>query len=252
MKAIILAGGKGTRLLPYTALLPKPLMPIDDMPVLELLLRQFKQYGVVEVVLAVNHLHHLIRSFFGDGSAFGLKITYAMEDKPLGTAGPLAACLDQMSPHFLACNGDLLTNLDFAKMAKVHVEQNAAATIATHDRHVQMEFGALTLSEEGHVTEYSEKPSLSFKACMGMYVLDREKVRPHHHVDTHLDMPDLMRRLMGNNETVHSYAEDCIWLDIGRPEDYAKAQEMFSRDRSVFLGSEGAQSRAAARPISRP
>ena len=134
MKAIIMAGGKGTRLKPFTASFPKPLVPIGDMPVLELLLRQLKQSGIDEVILAVNHLHHLIRAFCGDGSSFGLKIDYVLEDKPLGTAGPMAAVLNELSYDFIVTNGDLLTNFSIPEMVRRHEETKAAASIAVFDR----------------------------------------------------------------------------------------------------------------------
>ncbi len=235
MKAIVMAGGKGQRLLPYTALLPKPLMPIGDMPVLELLLRQLKYYGVEEVILAVNHLHHLIRSFFGDGSVLGMSISYSIEDRPLGTGGPIAPNLDRLTEHFIVSNGDLLTNLNFAAMARAHADANASATIATHRRTLHVEFGALTVDEQDRITEYKEKPSLHFNAGMGMYVLSREAIRPFIHKDTHLDMPDLVRSLISRGDVVQSYMEDCTWLDIGNPEDYAAAQVRFEQDRTSFL-----------------
>ena len=235
MKAIVMAGGKGARLLPYTALLPKPLMPIGDMPILELLLRQLKHHGVTEVILAVNHLAHLISSFFGNGEKLGMRITYSVEDRPLGTAGAIATNLDALSEHFIVSNGDLLTTLNFRAMVNAHLEADASATLAAHRRTAQMEFGALTVEADDTITEVREKPTLHFNAGMGMYVLSREAVRPFFGRDEYLDMPDLVRKLIQRGDRVRAYMEDCTWIDIGRPEDYGTAQEQFVANRSFFL-----------------
>jgi NDP-sugar pyrophosphorylase family protein len=235
MKAIIMAGGKGARLMPYTALLPKPLMPIGDMPILELLLRQLKQYGVTEVILAVNHLAHLIASFFGEGEKLGIKITYSVEDRPLGTAGAIAANLEDLSDDFIVSNGDLLTTLNFRAMIAAHLNAGASATLAAHRRTIQVEFGALTIEKDDSISEVREKPTMHFDAGMGMYVLQREAVRPFFQPDTYLDMPDLVRSLISRGDRVQAYMEDCTWIDIGRPEDYGAAQEQFVANRAFFL-----------------
>ncbi|AMB47084.1 MULTISPECIES: sugar phosphate nucleotidyltransferase [Methylobacteriaceae] len=235
MKAIILAGGKGTRLMPYTAVMPKPLMPIGEMPILELLLRQLRQHGVTDVILAVNHLHHLIRSFFTDGSNLGLNITYRVEDKPLGTSGPIAANLEQLPDHFIVTNGDLLTTLNFSAMVREHLDRGAAATIATHRRTLQADFGALTVGPDFTVSEYREKPAMHFEASMGLYVLSKKAVAPLIPADTFFDMPDLVRALLASSQKVVSYVEDCEWIDIGRPDDYARAQEQFTARPDHFL-----------------
>ena len=140
MKAIVLAGGKGRRLAPYTKILPKPLMPIGDMPILEVILRQMKIAGIDEVVLTVGHLSELMRAFFQNGEQFGLKISYSYEDKPLGTAGPIAL-IDGLDESFLVTNGDVLTTLRFGELLRFHKEQNAAATIAAHQRDVKIDLG---------------------------------------------------------------------------------------------------------------
>lgn len=235
MKALILAGGKGARLLPYTAVMPKPLMPMGEMPILELLLRQLRYHGVTDVILAVNHLHHLIQSFFTDGSKIGLNITYRVEDKPLGTSGPIAANLADLPDHFIVTNGDLLTTLNFGAMMREHIERGASATIATHRRTIQADFGALTVDNDLVVKEYREKPSMHFEASMGLYVLSRVAVTPLIPADTFFDMPDLVRALIAASNKVISYVEDCEWIDIGRPEDYARAQERFVAQPEYFL-----------------
>ncbi len=237
MKAIIMAGGKGSRLHPYTALLPKPLMPIGDMPVLELLLRRLSRAGVEEVFLAVNHLRHLIEAFFGDGSRMGLKLHYSLENKPLGTAGPIAAVLNQLGDEFVMANGDLLTTLDFAAMIRSHRESQADATVGVYPREVKIDFGLVQADADMRVTAYLEKPSYHHLVSMGIYVLNADRVRGCVQPDTYLDMPDLLKRIMGEGGEVRCFRSDCFWLDIGRPDDFARAQELYEQDPQLFLGA---------------
>ena len=236
MKAIILAGGKGSRLYPYTALLPKPLMPLGDMPVLELLLRRLRQGGVDEAFLAVNHLRHLIEAFVGDGSRMGLRLHYSQEDRPLGTAGSIAAVLDQLGDDFLVANGDLLTTLDIAALIGFHREKRAAATIGVFPREVMIDFGLLEVDADMRMTAYTEKPRREHLVSMGIYVLNAASVRRFVQPETYLDMPDLLRTMQQNGADVRCFRSDCFWLDIGRPDDFAQAQEIYQRDPQVFLG----------------
>lgn len=237
MKAIVLAGGKGTRLYPYSALLPKPLMPLGNMPILELLLRQLRRAGVDEVFIAVNHLRHLIEAFFGDGSRFGLKINYSIEDKPLGTAGPIAAVIDQLGDDFVMTNGDLLTTLDIADMIRFHHETKAACTLGAYPREVKIDFGVLELDAEMRMTAYLEKPSYHHLVSMGIYVLNSTKARPFLLQDTYLDMPNLVCQMREAGSDIRAFRSECFWLDIGRPDDFAYAQELYEKDPSIFLGS---------------
>ncbi|KVT29254.1 sugar phosphate nucleotidyltransferase [Burkholderia ubonensis] len=236
MKAVVMAGGKGARLQPYTALFPKPLMPLGEMPVLELLLRQLRNAGVTDVFLAVNHLHHLIRAFCEDGSRFGLNIEYSLENNPLGTAGPLGKLIDDVGENFIVTNGDLLTTFDIGQFIDNHLTTGASATIGTYEREVKIDFGLLQTDDEMHLLGYLEKPVTKHLVSMGIYVLNRDAIRPHVQPDVYLDMPDLMKRLVaeGSQVTCHRQ-ENSFWLDIGRPDDYALAQDMFAKQRNLFL-----------------
>lgn len=238
MQVVIMAGGRGTRLGPYTATFPKPLVPIGDMPILELLMRQLKHAGVTEVILAVNHLHHLLRAFFGDGERLGVRIRYSLEDVPLGTAGPLGALLPELRDTFFVTNGDLLTTLDFAGMLKAHYASGADATVASFRRTVKSEFGILDTDHNMRMTGYREKPEQTHLVSMGLYVLQRDAVAQHLAPGHRLDMPDLMRALVTQGKQVLCHVPDCFWLDIGRPDDYAEAQQIFARDRTLFLPDE--------------
>lgn len=236
MKAVIMAGGKGARLQPYTAVFPKPLMPLGDMPVVELLLRQLRNAGITDVVLAVNHLHHLIRAFCGDGSRFGLSLSYSLEDSPLGTAGPLGGIIDQLDGDFIVTNGDLLTTLDMKQLCESHRNNEADATICVYEREVKIDFGLVQTDKEMRLTGYLEKPVTRHLVSMGLYVLKRDAVARHIKKDEYLDMPDLMRALVADGRKVHCHSQlGSFWLDIGRPDDYATAQQMFTDQRELFL-----------------
>jgi NDP-sugar pyrophosphorylase family protein len=221
--------------MPFTASFPKPLVPLGDQPVLELLLRQLKRAGVAEVVLSVNHLHHLIRAFCEDGSKFGLKIDYVLEDEPLGTAGSLAYALDKLSDDFIVANGDLLTNFNIAKMVEEHRKQPTAASIAVFERSLKIDFGLVEVDSSMRLTGYHEKPTYSHLVSMGLYVINRSSVAPHLVRGEFLDMPQLMQSLIAAGKSVICRSQDCLWLDIGRPEDYAAAQQLFEEKREMFL-----------------
>lgn len=221
-----MAGGKGTRLKPYSATLPKPLMPIGERPILEILLGQLARAGITEAVLAVGHLRHLIEAYFGDGRRFGLSITYSFEDGPLGTAGPIGNAIDRLGDRFVVTNGDLLTTLDLTVMIEDHIRSNAAATVGSYDRTLTSDFGILEVDDSMRMTAYLEKPVTSHLVSMGLYVLETDAVRPHVAPDTHLDMPDLLRALVASDRTVNCHRQECFWLDIGRPDDFATAQRL--------------------------
>jgi NDP-mannose synthase len=234
-QAVIMAGGKGTRLHPYSALFPKPLMPLGDMPVLELLLRRMKKAGVTDVILAVNHLGHLIQAFFGDGSQLGLRISYSNEDHPLGTAGALGNMIDDLDETFLVTNGDLLTSMDLTAMARQHLETRCDASIGVFERENKIDFGLIEFDAENRLCAYREKPTSMYYVSMGIYILQRESVRPCITKGEYLDMPSLLLEMRAAKSDVRCYHDDCMWLDIGRPDDFARAQNMFEQNRELFL-----------------
>jgi NDP-sugar pyrophosphorylase family protein len=236
-QAVVMAGGKGARLHPYSALLPKPLMPLDDMTVLELLLRRMKNAEVTDVILAVNHLGHLIEAFFGDGSRLGLRIRYFGEDHPLGTAGALGAIIADLDDDFFVTNGDLLTTLNLERMMAAHRAANADASIGVYKREVKIDFGLIEVDEQKRLVAYREKPQSDYLVSMGIYLLHRDAVIDHLDRNEYLDMPNLLLRMKSADRDVRCYHEDCVWLDIGRPDDFALAQQMFKDDRKLFLES---------------
>lgn len=235
MKAVILAGGKGTRLHPYSAVLPKPLMPLGDIPVLELLLRQLRAVDVHEVFLAVNHQRHLIEAFCGDGSRFGLRIRYSLEDKPLGTAGPIAAVIDELGDNFIVTNGDLLTSCNIEAMMRFHHDVRAAATIGVYSREVKIDFGVIEVDDDMRMINYIEKPAYQNLVSMGIYVLNATAIRPFLSSGEYLDMPVLMKNLHDAGADVRCFRNEGFWLDIGRPEDFSQAQKIYADNPQIFL-----------------
>jgi len=227
MQALILAGGKGTRLAPFTVSFPKPLVPVGDRPILHHLVERLRETGFRDIVLSVNHLASLIEAYFGDGAALGVRIRYTREDRPLGTAGPIGVTTD-LAEHFLVMNGDVLTDLDFAALAAAHRAGTAPATIVTYRREVPITLGVVVDDGTGHLGEYREKPVLSYEVSTGIYAMSRVVTR-HVVPGEPLDMPELMRRLVGAGTPPSLYRHAGRWLDIGRVEDYQRAQEEWER-----------------------
>ena len=234
MKAIILAGGRGTRLAPYTMVLPKPLVPIGDMPILEVLIRQLKRCGVDEVILTVGHLANLLQAYFSDGSRYGVKITYSLESRPLGTAGPLALA-PRPTESFFVLNGDVLTTLDMADLLKFHRTANATATIAMHQRKVKIDLGVIQMDGGNRVAGYIEKPTYDYMVSMGIYVFE-PCVIDYITAGQYLDFPDLVHLLLGRQQTICGFPYDGYWQDLGNPGDYEQATRDFEHMRAEFLG----------------
>jgi len=233
MQAIILAGGKGTRLRPYTNFFPKPLVPIADVPILEILLRQLSRHGIKDVVLLTGHLAELIEAYFGDGSKLGIKIRYFRESKPLHTAGALAY-VENLEEDFLVLNGDVLTTLDFSDIVAAHKKSKAAATIAVFKRTVKIDFGVVERDADGNLVDYIEKPSYEKLVSMGVNVLNRRALQ-HIKKGEPISMPELLMKLKNSKEKVKCYEFSDYWLDIGRVDDYEQAQKEFEYGKKRFL-----------------
>ncbi len=233
MKAVVLAGGKGTRLAPYTRILPKPLMPIGDMPILEVMLLQMKAAGIDQVILTVGHLSELLRSFFKDGSQYGLEISYSYEQCPLGTAGPLSL-LDGLTETFLVTNGDVLTTLNLRELIEFHKANKAIATIASHHRQSKIDLGVIQKDGDCRITGYIEKPTYEFLVSMGIYVFE-PGVLSYIPYNQRLDFPDLVKTMITAGEKVAAYEFSGYWEDLGRPDDYERASQDFENMRCQFL-----------------
>lgn len=233
-RAVILAGGRGSRLYPYTTVFPKPLMPIQEKPILEIVLRQLQRSGIEHVTLAVGYLAELIQAFFGNGEKLGLQIDYSHEDEPLGTAGPLQL-IQNLNEDFLVMNGDILCTLDYADMFRKHLSHGGLATIGTYRKPVPINLGVLELGPDGEVCDYIEKPILSYHVSMGIYCF-KPGILDWIPQGARLDLPDLMKQLIAAKQPPFSYVFDGMWLDIGREQDYAEAQELFKNHQSLFLG----------------
>jgi NDP-sugar pyrophosphorylase family protein len=233
--AVLLAGGKGTRLRPYTTSLPKPLVPLGEQSIVEIVLRQLATRGFARATLAIGHLGHLIEAVVGDGSQWGISVDYVTEDEPLGTMGPVVANLDRFPDQFLVMNGDVLTDLDYAAVLEHHVRQGPALTIATYGRRVPIDFGVLE-TDEDRVVAFREKPTLDYTVSMGVYGISRSTLSGFSAGEP-LGFDDLVLQLLETGARVDAYPFDGYWLDIGRPEDYDQANADYPRLRQVLHGS---------------
>ncbi len=236
MKAVVLAGGKGTRLTPYTRIIPKPMMPIGDKAILEVMLHQIRRAGINEVILTVGHLAGLMRAFFQDGRHLGLDIRYSFEDHPLGTAGPLGL-IDGLDETFLVCNGDVLTTLNLLELIEFHHQNQGVATIASHIRHVHIDLGVIQTNGDHTITGYQEKPTIDYLASMGIYIFEPAVLK---YIDQgqYLDFPDLIKILVADQQKVVAYRFEGYWEDLGRADDYEQANSDFEQMRQQFLPEE--------------
>ena len=234
MKTVILAGGKGTRLAPYTAIFPKPLVPIGGQPILEIIIRQLVQQGFRDIVLSIGHLGELIEAYFQNDrrSIPGLRLDYYRETVPLGTAGSLTM-ISGLNETFLAMNGDILTTIDYRTLIRHHHERKAALTIAMHRKNVKIDLGVLETDDVGILTSYREKPLYNFDVSMGIYVYEPRALK-YIPDGEYMDFPDLVRVLLEHGEIVSGFHSDDYWLDIGRREDYELAQQEFDARLEEF------------------
>jgi NDP-mannose synthase len=232
MRAVILAGGKGSRLRPYTLVLPKPLVPVGDRPILQLILAQLARDGYGHVDLCVGHLGSLIQTYFADPHNVpdGVQLAYHWEDEPLGTAGALRAL--EVEDHFLAMNGDILTDLDFGDLMAFHRAEGAALTIATYHRTHQVSLGVIEHTD-GLVHDYVEKPTMEYEVSMGIYAYAPRAIQ--HIPAGYFDFPDLVKALLAAGETVRSYRFEGTWLDIGTPSDYELAVTQMDDNGAAVL-----------------
>ncbi|MDO8143840.1 MULTISPECIES: sugar phosphate nucleotidyltransferase [unclassified Isoptericola] len=234
MEAVILAGGKGVRLRPYTTRLPKPLVPIgDDHAILEIVLHQLARQGFRRVTLAIGHFGHLIRSFVGDGRRWGLDIVYVNEFQPLGTLGPVVGVREDLPDDFLVMNGDVLTDIDATALLRAHVAAAAPLTVATYKRQVTVDLGVIE-ADAGCIVDFIEKPTYHYRVSTGVYAVSRDALAgysPGEALGFDRFILDLIRAGRHPAEFVH----DGYWLDIGRPDDYDRANEEFGRMRGALL-----------------
>ncbi len=233
-RAVILAGGRGSRLKPYTHVLPKPLMPVCDAPILEVVINQLRENGFTELMLAVNHLEGLVRSYFGDGSDLGVSIAYSKEDRPLGTVGPLQLLADWLPEHFLVMNGDLLTDVPFSELFCDHIRSGCLMTVGTYTREHRIADGVIETNGEGFITDFREKPCHKTLVSMGVYAMSRD-VLGHVPTGTPFGMDDLVLTLLGQRIPVNTFRHAGEWYDIGCPQDLDRANKAYAERRASFI-----------------
>lgn len=222
IKAVILAGGKGTRLKPYTNNFPKPLMPVGDKPILEIIINQLKKADITDIVISTGYLEEMIRIFFMDGLKFGVNITYSKEEEPRGTAGPLNLVRDQLTDTFILMNGDVLSDINFHDFIAFHKKNGAEATIALCKRSVPIDFGVVEVDGSHIFSKWMEKPTLEYLVSTGIYVLEPSTLESLPH-SGFFNLPDFICKLHEEKHKVLGYFHNGYWLDIGRPEDYERA-----------------------------
>lgn len=235
MHAVILAGGKGVRLRPYTTRLPKPLVPIgEEHSIMEIVLSQLARCGFDRVTLAIGHLGDLIRSYIGDGSRWGMEIDYSPpEEVPLGTMGPVLQVLDRLPEEFLVMNGDVLTDLDYADLMRQHRESAAPLTVATYQRQARIDYGVLT-TRDGQVVEFTEKPTIDYRVSMGIYACSKPTLAGYT-PGLPFGFDELVLDMLARDTPPREYAFDGYWFDIGRPDDYDRVNAEFGVIRGSLL-----------------
>lgn len=233
MQAVILAGGKGTRLKPYTMALPKPLVPVGEYPILDIIIRQLKHHKIEEIIISTGHLAELIEAYFKKGDKWNLKIRYVREDKALGTAGAIRN-IKGLDDNFIVMNGDILTNLNYKELYHFHLSHKATATIATVKREVFTDFGVLKINKDSKLISYTEKPKSFNYVSLGIYVFDKI-CKKYMSKDESIGIPELILRMQSKNENIYCYKSDSYWLDIGRIDDFQQAQEEFEKNKKRFL-----------------
>lgn len=229
--AVILAGGKGTRLRPYTVALPKPLVPVGDKPILEIIIRRLEKQGFERIIITVNHQADIIMAYFGNGSKWGVEIEYSLEHKPLGTMGPLHL-LKNLPDNFLVMNGDVLTDLDYADFLQRHIETNKIFTISSYRRVQKNDYGVLEVNKD-ELIGFKEKPEMQFVVSMGVYAVSKD-ILSYIPEETYFGFDSLMLKLLQDNIKVGVQEHDGYWLDIGRPDDYQQAVEDIENKQFIW------------------
>ena len=222
IKAVILAGGKGTRLKPYSTIIPKPLVPIGEKAILEILIGRLKKFGITDITICINHLAELIMAYFGKGEKLGVNIDYSIEDEPLGTVAPIKL-IKGLPENFIVMNGDLLTDLNFKELYKDHLENEALMTIATYKRVSKIDFGVIDIDvSNDSIKGFKEKPEYKLDVSMGVYILNK-KVLDYIPLNKKFSFDDLVLEMLRKGRSIKVYPYNGYWLDIGRPDDYEKA-----------------------------
>jgi NDP-sugar pyrophosphorylase family protein len=231
-RAVILAGGKGTRLKPYTVSLPKPLVPVGDMPILEIIIRQLAKSGFDHITITVNHMADIIRAFCGDGSKWNVKIDYSLEDKPLSTMGPLKLIKD-LPENFLVMNGDVMTDLDFEVFYNAHVSNANIFTVSAYSRDQKVDYGVLEIGADGRLIDFIEKPTTRYNVSMGVYMANKQ-ILDYIPENQLYGFDHLMLDLIKFNNPATVRVHEGYWLDIGRPDDYEKACVDFEQGKILI------------------
>lgn len=219
MQAIIMAGGRGTRLRPYTNILPKPLLPVGNTSILDINIKQLVSNGVNNVIIAVGYQGELIETVIGNGDKYGIKIYYSYEDEPLGTVGGLGLIKKLLEDKFIVMNGDILHNLNFNDLYKNHVSSSKDVTITTYSQHHKVRLGVLETKDKS-IIKYIEKPIKTYTVSIGIYILEKSIIDLHVNGKEYLDFPNLINKLIDLKKEINSFTHRGLWIDIGTTEEY--------------------------------
>lgn len=234
ISAFILAGGRGRRLAPFTTVIPKPLVPVGEQSVLELLIRQLAAQDITDITISLGYLGHLIRAVIGDGTNLGVRVSYTEEREPLGTAGALGLMQTPAdSEHVLVINGDTFTDLDFGELMADHVQHRADVTVGSHWEEVRIDYGVLRTDASGRLTDYQEKPSIRYLVSMGVNMVSTRALARLHPV-RRIDFPSFIEEVSASGGLVRCHETECVWLDLGRADDVRLANEAFEREPGRF------------------
>lgn len=224
LQAVILAGGKGTRLKPYTTNFPKPLMPIGDKPILEIIIEKLRKSGINEIILSTGHLEELIRAYFGDGKKFGVSLKYYKEEKPLGTAGSLRLFKEEIKEDFILMNGDVISDIKFEDLHNVHRSSGNMITVTLSERKNEIDYGVVETDDNNRILNWLEKPITKYLVSTGIYLISREALDYLPGMETeYYTFPEWVMAIVQTGKKASGYIHKGYWLDIGRPEDYEKA-----------------------------
>ncbi len=236
MKTIILAGGKGTRIEPYSIVIPKPLAPIGERPILDIIIHQLAHHGLKDIVLTTGYLSELTKAYVDSRKQDfkDVNIEYVREEEPTGTAGSLRLVPD-LNETFLVMNGDLLTTLNYNELIDYHKQHGGILTIAMHKKRIKIDLGVMEADSDNQLISYLEKPEKTYSVSMGIYVYEPKALEYIQQGDTYLDFPHLVQRLLENKEKVVVYPSEDFWFDLGNHEDFSKAQKEFENLRNKLL-----------------
>lgn len=225
---VVMAGGLGSRLGELTKETPKPMLKVGDKPILQHIMTNFQSHGFKKFIVCLNYKSNIIEDYFGDGSDFGIQITYTKEEKRMGTAGALSLIIEEIKEPFFVANGDVISNVDFGRFLDFHTISSAKATMCVKKMEHEIAYASVEFDEHHNLVHLKEKPTMEYFINTGLYVLNPEIIGEIPK-NSFFDMPTLFEKLNGQGMVCKVFPADDYWLDIGRPDDYEKGKDLFKK-----------------------